>query len=146
MAITVNGKPYITAIGTTAFPSNPAGTTSLTGVMMGLASPFTPISSGRVAILVTGNGANSLATDGLTIAGRYGTGTAPVNGAANAGTSFGNGLTIDAGINTQRIPWALIGVVTGLVLGTAYWIDTLVTALTAGTATLSNLAVTVVEF
>lgn len=129
-----------------SFPSNPAATTSLTGVMMGLAGAFTPAFSGRVLIFVTGTGANSTANDGLTVAGRYGTGTAPVNAAANTGTSFGNGQTIDSPANAARSPFALIGVITGLAVGTAHWVDVLLTALTGGTASLTGLSVSVVEF
>src|SRR5258708_19693607 len=73
-----------------SLPANPAGTVSLTAVMMGLGSTcaITTNSSGRVLVTMTGQARTATAAVSCTTGGRYGTGTAPVNGAAGTRTTF----------------------------------------------------------
>ena len=127
-------------------PSNPTGTASLTLVHAGLAIAFTPSKTGRVCIVITGQFANSTATDGMEVNGRYGTGAAPANGAAVTGSGSGlatRGGTSDA--NNSLVPFNVVFWVT-LTVGTAYWIDAVFNAVTGGTATLSQLSVSITEF
>src|SRR5258708_9986826 len=76
-----------------SLPANPAGTVSLTAVMMGLGSTcaITTNSSGRVLVTMTGQARTATAAVSCTTGGRYGTGTAPVNGAAGTGSRFAGG-------------------------------------------------------
>src|SRR5438309_1082651 len=70
-----------------ATPADPTGTTDTTGKMMGLAIAVTPLVTGRLKIFVSGSAANNTINDGAAVQIRYGTGTAPVNGAALTGTA-----------------------------------------------------------
>lgn len=105
-------------------PSNPTATTSSTGVMMGLAGSITPVSSGKVLILISGNIGDvggGATTNTFQI--RYGTGTAPTNGAALTGTATGALNTYNGGGGGAQFPFCLCSVVSGLTLSTAHWID-----------------------
>jgi hypothetical protein len=131
-------------------PANPTATVSSTLVMMGLGSTcaFTPAGSGKVLVNVTGIWLTATAAAGGTVAGRYGTGTAPVNGAAVSGTRFGSGLA-DSGLKatspTAGIPFALTDILV-LTPGTAYWFDlTTGTLVPADAATITNVSMTLVE-
>src|SRR5262249_50577600 len=104
-------------------PTNPAGTASLVGVMMGLAGSFTPTRSGRALIIICGDVANSVIADGAKFQIRFGTGTAPANAAALTGTAAGALVVMTDGVAAQQMPFSVQAVVTGLTLSTAYWLD-----------------------
>lgn len=104
----------------------PAGTLSTIGVMMGLGATakLTPTASGKIHVTVTGvlqsNTANAQVVVGLS----YGSGTAPLNGAALIGTATG-AATAKAGTfaaNTY-FPFSLAAVITGRPIGTSQWFD-----------------------
>lgn len=125
--------------------SNPTGTASATGLMMGMGSTckITPSSTGRVQVWFIGDDTNtSVNTDTRSV--RYGTGTAPANATALAGTSFGNNTQV---ISTAGAPFSfhLGGIAFGLSIGTAYWFD-MGLGTNGGTASLTNVTCTVVEF
>jgi hypothetical protein len=98
-------------------PSDPAGVTD-TGAwrMFGLGSTvtFTPLSTSvKVDVRFRPPGTNC--QYGL----RYGSGSAPANGAAAAGTSIERrSVTLNGGGDRR-----LFGYATGLTPGTAYWFD-----------------------
>jgi len=129
-----------------ATPANPAGTTSTTPVMMGLGILFTPLYSGRVKIIIAGEASNNTLNDGFIVYAAYGTGAAPANGAAATGTTVGNYVTSTALAASELKPFTIIGVVTGLTVGTAIWIDLELGAVTGGTASLNNLSIIIEEF
>lgn len=130
-------------------PADPSTTTNGTGVMMGLAGAIKPMKSGKVMIIVSGNIDNNTIGDGAQTQIRYGTGTAPTNGAALTGTAVG-GL---AKINNPLLALLVAGsgnftcnaIVSGLTLGTTYWIDQSLARITGGTARLTNISLSVVE-
>jgi hypothetical protein len=130
-------------------PANPTGTTDLTGKMMGLAGSITPAQTGRVMIIVTGNLSNSTAAagDGAKTQIRYGTGSAPANAGALTGTTAGSliSMLLERATASDPFPFCVAAVVTGLTIGTAYWIDLSLAAIAAGTAILTNLSISVVE-
>jgi hypothetical protein len=130
---------------TAASPSAPSGTTSTTGLMMGLAVAITPLVSGNLEIKLVGSIANATATDGAKAQLRYGTGTAPANGAALTGTTSGSLVEATQLLAAQKVPFALLGYVSGLTLGTAYWVDVGLAAITGGTATITDLYIFVEE-
>lgn len=137
----VHGNPNstITPAFIQALNQNPAGTTSTSGVMMGLGLSFTPLSSTLAYMQAKGNAANSTAGDGINIGVRYGTGAAPTNGAACTGSTAGTAQVLTSGTAGQKIGVNTDGYVASMTLGTTYWVDVCVLAITGGTATLTNL-------
>lgn len=123
--------------------TNPsAGTSSATFVMMGLAIAFTPKENGSIMVICAINASinASASTSGTQIQAMFGTGTAPVNGAAVTGTVIGvlGEVTRYAATN-KNLCFGLNGIVTGLTVGTTYWFDYAVKELGGtGTSTLTN--------
>lgn len=127
-------------------PTNPTGTTSTTGVMMGLAGTFTPTRTGTVIIVLSADAVNGTAVRGVTMQLRTGTGTAPTNGAAVTGTTRGNVASMTQSVATVRIPLTVHATITGLTLNTAVWIDVSIFGTGgAGTSTISNVSISVIE-
>jgi hypothetical protein len=115
------------AISTSTY-ATPTGTTSSAGVMMGLAGSITPVTSGNVAFCVGGSVRNATAGGTTNVLLKYGTGTAPINGAAQSGTTLGNIWTGTSVAASNQLPFTAFGLATGLILGTAYWLDVAVAA------------------
>lgn len=116
----------------------PTGTTSATLVMMGLGSSFTvtPVNSTRLKIEIPGT--LSLTSSGATLTAKifFGTGTAPVNGAAFTGTQIGGGIQWTSPSVGASTSFSNGGLITGLTLGTTYWFD-IALSTSAGTASIS---------
>lgn len=133
-----------------ASPVNPTGTTSTTGVMMGLGSTckLTPAYSGRLKIEFLGQGTSTGTTATTTAKVYYGTGTAPANAAATTGTQIGNSSVMDEqGIASLHQGFANGAIITGLTPGTAYWFDLNVATSNASfTAAVVNLSCNAMEF
>jgi len=125
--------------------ANPAGSTSVGGMMMGIAFTRTPAVTGSVHITVTGNIVNS-ATDGAAaVQIRTGTGPPPANGAALTGTAHGSLVqSINDGNVQSTKPFSLTAVVTGLTLGVPFWIDVSLSA-SAGISTIGNVTIAGME-
>jgi len=109
-----------------AKPGNPAATASTTLVMMGLGGTcqITPSSTGKVQVILSGEVFTATAAVVATFGGRFGTGAAPVSGAAVTGTRFGSAadLTAQSAVITAGVPFTLPDLLT-LTPGTAYWFD-----------------------
>jgi hypothetical protein len=128
-----------------ATPTAPGSTSAYT--MQGLAGSIKPTRSGVVTITVSGRisvPTGSAAGTGMYYALYYGTGSAPSNGATLTGTVIGDapGASIPAAISAaELIPFSVTGVVSGLTVGTTYWIDlaakSLVTASAAAVQTVN---------
>jgi hypothetical protein len=133
-------------------PANPTATASQTPtlVMMGIGgtAKITPGSGGKVQLVITGLVFTNTAVVSVTIGGRFGTGTAPTNGAAVTGTRFGVGATdwvTRSALAGVGVPFVLQDLLT-LTPGTAYWFDiALSTATAADTAAVTNLVFTAEE-
>lgn len=108
-----------------ANPSNPVGTGSTTGVMMGLGSSctLTPLFSTRVKVLFHGIVANSTAPSATGVQAYFGTGAAPANGVAFTGTAIDGEQLITSASNNAQSAFATGGIITSLTPGTAYWFD-----------------------
>jgi hypothetical protein len=137
--------PAAPAVATSAAPT---GTESTTLVMCGIGQPFTPSGSGIVLVVATGGVINSTSGANTEVIGRYGTGTAPANGAAVTGTAWGAGATptwTGPGATTKQDAFALTDILT-LTPGTAYWFD-LAQASTSGSVTsgVQNVKIVLVE-
>lgn len=101
-------------------------TTGTTTLMCGLGSTlaFTPTKTGKVRIKITPMIQCTTANTVVEVYGRYGTGTAPANGAADTGTAlytayFGAAFAVGNEFVYPPIEVRL----TGLTVGTAYWVD-----------------------
>jgi hypothetical protein len=129
----------------TGTAASPTGTTSSSYVMMGLAIYITPTVTGRLKVSLAGFAKNGTAGSGCRFAVRYGTGTAPTNGSASVGSTMGLALDATSDAANSALPFCADGMMTGLTLGTQYWIDVSLLRLTSGTATLSNLTYTAIE-
>lgn len=132
-----------------AKPAAPAATASLTLVMMGLGTTLalTPGSSGLVQVTLAFQAFTNTAAVQCTVGGRFGTGTAPVNGAAVTGTRWGNNgdFTVLPPSLASGVPITFTDLIT-LTPGTAYWFDLcMLTSVAADTAVPKNLSFTAVE-
>lgn len=124
----------------------PGGTTSASFVQMQLAGSFTPTFSGSV--IVSGHGATTNITSPVLnfIQASYGTGSAPLNNAAQTGTLIlANSIRVQPVTANAPMPFAFTSLVTGLTIGTTYWFDYCLST-SGGTASLEALRMTAVEF
>jgi len=128
-----------------ATPANPTGTNSTTGVMMGLAGTITPRVTGRVLIIISGDAGVTTNVRSANIQIRYGTGGSPANGAALTGTTAGAKVQALVASTTNRLPFHVQAIVTGLTVGTAIWVDVSLNTITSGTANIKNVSITIFE-
>lgn len=130
-----------------ATPANPTASSSASILMMGLGSTahITPTYSTRVYFEIFGDVQNSGVTNATGIQLHFGTGTAPVNGAANVGTTLGNPIVMTSTASNAQVPFKVAGIATGLTPATAYWFD-IATNAAAGTSTFTNLTALAWEF
>jgi hypothetical protein len=137
-----------------AQPSNPTAPASTSAyTMQGLAGSITPVTSGKILVMISGTVANSSTTakTGIKYQLSYGTGSAPANAAALTGTQVGNPQswtnpsTASAAADVA-VPFSIHAVISGLTIGTAYWIDLAAEAVTtASTGSLTNISISVIE-
>lgn len=123
----------------------PTSTTSTTAVMMGMGGTIkiTTANSTRVEITISGNLVNNQANGQVFAQIRFGTGTAPVNGAALTGTQIGTTKIVLCAAANQSMPWAGSGAVTGLTVGNTYWFDV---AINSGNAAGSSAFLQAVDY
>lgn len=129
-------------------PANPTGTTSTTGKMMGIGATckVTPVYSGRAIVQLQGGVSQTGGTSaGTGIQLRYGTGTIPSNGDAPSGTTVGSGPVFTT-TNGLTFPFSFGGVITGLSVGTQFWLDASLLNNAGQTATMTTLSCSIVEF
>lgn len=162
LGLTTNSKSFVTAANYAAmrtllsvesideaavynsYSNGPTGTnTANPGVMMGLAGSITPAKSSRVRFVISASmlgGSNGSCVVGC----RYGTGTAPVNGAAATGTLISGLRTIGLTAGLYQ-PVNVGGIITGLTPGTAYWFDLSIFTNAGITASPANIELTAFE-
>jgi hypothetical protein len=129
-----------------ANPSNPTGTSSTSGVMMGLGSTckIDPTYSGRIEFIIEGM-SNQTAASSISISLRYGSGTAPANAASPTGTVIVNPIVSFITTAGGYVPFNETGIATGLTPGTTYWFD-LDILVGADTGSVLNLTCVAYEF
>lgn len=141
-------------------PANPTAITSAGGLMAGLGAAaaafiITPQVTGRILVLVTGDIVESATAQTGTLQLRSGTGTAPANAAALAGTTVGGAVSFTSLTGVLTVPFSLIAIITGLavpsinslgVTGAAVpvWLDLGCTS-SAGSIQPTNLTCTAIE-
>jgi hypothetical protein len=106
--------------------ANPGAATSATLMMAGIGVTFTPVFSGNVFVAYSGMGSNNTGGGMATVRIQYGAGTTPpAYNAALTGTQAtrGTGINTTATPAGQQWPWSLSAVLTGLTIGTTYWVD-----------------------
>lgn len=121
----------------------PAGVTT-SDKMFGLAGTITPVKSGKFLIMYSAEYTSDTTASDTTFTLRTGTGSAPANGAASAGTAR-QIINRRASSTTLRIPISSSTIVSPLTPGTAYWIDISAHNGAAGTVTLFNVVITTIE-
>lgn len=124
------------------------GNVSTSEKMMGFGAfgtRITPQLTGKVLVVMSGMVFNSTAAgDGVTISGRYGTGTAPVNGASVSGTRFGQSQRFIASTTAGKQGY-MVAAVLDLAIGVNYWLDLSIIAVTDGGATIQDVQNIAVE-
>lgn len=131
-----------------SIPGGTPSTASLVGVHAGTGVTHALSKTTRIMITIYGVVSNNANGCGGAVSIRYGTGAAPAGGAALTGSATGGVpycVNPAAGPNTITFPISVSSFVTGLTIGTTYWIDAAITAVTGGTASYASLAVMVVE-
>ena len=122
--------------------------TSNAGKMGGLGSSisFTPVVTGHMLIVMSGNLYTSLSGQAGTMQMYYGTGAAPAYNAALTGTAVGGKATVQP-VGAGHVEVAPFMVITyqALTVGTAYWIDAACSASSTGTCALGQVVVTATE-
>lgn len=128
-------------------PSDPTGTSSSTGVMMGIAVSFSPTATGKILVILSGDmgttsGSGSAGPEIKQI--RYGTGDAPANGDALTGTAVGGepASSID---HSGGTPFSVQAVVIGLSTDSTFWFDFGLAEIGLGTGSARNVSMTIVE-
>lgn len=132
------------------FPASPTAIAVTGPLMAGLGGviAFTPITTGKIRVVISGTAGSTTSAATVNLWGRYGTGTAPVNGAALVGTGFHQSFmfihpVIASGVGT--IPFTLMDVISGLTLNTPIWVDVAIGASSGGPGVISSLGVTIEE-
>ena len=123
--------------------TNPAGTTSTAYVMMGLNVQLTQVVASAATVCLDGQVTNNSNNSVTEVVICYGTGTAPVNGAALAGTIASQPARYKATAGGDYVPFSITCLVEGLTGGATYWLDAAVRAPSGGTASITDLDFTV---
>jgi hypothetical protein len=146
-AIFTNDGEVCSGARSTSQPTNPSAFAGAAGtaVMAGLAGSFTPNSGGNALVIIEGDVLNSTIGDGATLQISYGTGVAPANAATLTGTQTGRAVNFVAATATGKSPFAIMAYVTGLIAGTAYWLDLAVTPVTGGSVTVADVNIVAIE-
>jgi len=132
-------------------PSDPTGTSSTTGVMMGLGvggqgGQIKPKISGNVLIIISGDIKSDTSGDGGQVQIRYSsTYPAPANAAALTGTTCGGLVKALMSSSTNKYPFSVQCVASGLTVGTKYWIDLGAAAITGGTISIKDVSISAFE-
>lgn len=134
--------------------TDPTLTASPTQVMMGLADAgsqatpalFTPATSGKVLVMVTGTVLNATVADGAQVQLYIGPapGSTPANGAVVPGAAIPLGKVKSVGIG-QGVPFTLAYVATGLTVGNQYWVDVALNHVTGGNASITSIDILAIE-
>jgi hypothetical protein len=145
----LTAAPTAAATPVTSSPGDPAGTTSATPVMMGIAISITPATSGRLLLLISGTASNAGGgAAAVTAIGLYsGTGAAVGNGVALPGTAVQVGKTknILTGSAGGKIGFAISQIISGLTVATPYWFDLALTSDGANSAKVYDLDIAAIE-
>ena len=121
--------------------TNPTGTTSTVGVMVGLGYTITPTINGKVFVAISGSCVSDTANVGGNAQLRWGTGTPPANGDAVTGAQVGGIAQRQQGSWSAGAtsPFSLSGIISTSA-GTTIWVDLQQTVVGSGTFSVLNVA------
>ena len=131
-------------------PANQTAINSATYLMNGLGvissvpCRLTPGATGRVLVIITGDLVENATAQTATVQLSYGTGTAPSNAGALAGTQVGGELAWVSLTGQLTQTFAIHQLITGLTVNTDYWFDLNMKS-SAGTIQATNVNFTAVE-
>lgn len=118
--VTIQAVP-VTENAVAQYPNDPVGTLAVSpGVMMGTGCSFTPTRGGRVSGAFHFNMAGGGFGNTINATVRFGTGAAPGNGAAPAGSGV---IPINAQAQDAIVAWWLPWTINGMTAGTNFWFD-----------------------
>lgn len=123
----------------------PAGTTSGSGVMLGLSSVITPTVTGRVMVWINGVASQTNSNNNAAYEIRCGTGTPPANGVAPVGTKISGQLVTNFSSGLTSTGFFIQGFIQGLALGVPVWLDILLSSPRGGTATMTEVQLNAFE-
>jgi len=115
--------------------------------MAGLNQVITPLTTGAIFALISGNISNDTVSSSTTVSMRYGTGTAPAHLDLLTGTAISNPVVIteDAVTPGTSYPFTVISMFNATV-GVPYWVDLDMVAIGAGsTGSITNLTICFTE-
>lgn len=123
---------------------SPAAMTGAALLMMGLAVPVTPNRTGQLMVVISGEYTSDDAVGNTNFQLRTGTGAAPSNGDGTAGTlqQSNSRISPDA---VKRNSFSFNKLITGLTVGTPYWIDLAIKNVANGAVQLFGVSVSVIE-
>lgn len=136
-------QPAVTAV----LPLTPAGTTSVSAVMMGLGATatITPRVTGKIMFWITGDAYLDAGPLSLQMAPHLGSGAAPAHGDAAGGGAVGRTITATSSTAGASSPFCLVGYAEEAI-GVTYWIDLALTSGGSGsTAVVANISVRAME-
>lgn len=110
---------------------NPAGTSNVSGVMMGLNVTFRPVSSGIVMITITGVAQTTETHSACYYTLSIGSDSPPANGAGATGLRLAQAINTSPLISEfgglYNVPFSVSGA-TSLTVGVVYWVDLIVSS------------------
>ena len=121
--------------------TNPTGTTSTVGVMVGLGYTITPTINGKVFVTISGSCVSDTANVGGNVRLRWSTGTPPANGDTVTGAQVGGIAQRQQGSWSAGAtsPFSLSGIISTSA-GTTIWVDLQQTVVGSGTFSVLNVA------
>ena len=121
--------------------TNPTGTTSTAGVMVGLGYTITPTINGKVFVTISGSCVSDTANVGGNVRLRWSTRTPPANGDAVTGAQVGGIAQRQQGSWSAGAtsPFSLSGIISTSA-GTTIWVDLQQTVVGSGTFSVLNVA------
>jgi hypothetical protein len=130
-------------------PADPAVTASAVPVMAGLGELITPLTTGRVRVVITGQISNDTGTDGADVLMSYddvAVNPTPANGDAAIGNVAGNAASFISPVANDPGSFAIVAVIAGLTVTHQYWFDLQFDAITGGNAAITDISVYIEEF
>jgi hypothetical protein len=129
--------------GATVSAGSPVGTSSSTFVMQGVNVTVTiPAGATRAMVILTGEIGNSINNGQSYVQLAYGSGASPANGAPQTGTLIGQAIAMVGPVDFS--PFSQNALISGLVPSSQIWVGVALRTSGVGTASLTNLQITVV--
>ena len=121
----VQGVAVAAAAATNKTVASPGSVTatSPTYLMLGLAGTITPNVHGTISVSICGSTTDAVLADAISVQISYGTGAAPSNGDALTGTQVGALVQQSQAVAGDVQSFCSVAVITGLTVGTPYWLD-----------------------